>query len=336
VREHDLIVLAEGSVYMDTWTSFLLWYFLWATRCAKDMGKPCLAYAVDAGTLSPLNRRLVRHEASRTDLIIMRNKAAAARLQRWGVTAPLEVTADTAFTFTPDAADEGLVQRIWPEATSGLVGLAVVDFSRWPVILRPWGRREDCYKWPYYFSHSPERRSASAALAGSYAALADQIIAAHGKSIALICSEELDEPLARRIQRRMVRAEHARVFSSRDYNASQMTMLLRSLDLLVTSRYHAGLLSLAAAVPQVAVGHDLRLKTLYRELGLGDEWFVDPRSSNLYGILTDRVERLLANPAPMQETLRHGYACQLARARCNQELLRAFVAARTWGGGGST
>ena len=34
VREHDLVVLVEGSAYMDTWTSALLWYFLWATRCA--------------------------------------------------------------------------------------------------------------------------------------------------------------------------------------------------------------------------------------------------------------------------------------------------------------
>jgi hypothetical protein len=34
VREHDLVILVEGSAYMDTWTSALLWYFLWATRCA--------------------------------------------------------------------------------------------------------------------------------------------------------------------------------------------------------------------------------------------------------------------------------------------------------------
>ena len=40
VREHDLVVLVEGSAYMDTWTSALLWYFLWATRCAPRKASP--------------------------------------------------------------------------------------------------------------------------------------------------------------------------------------------------------------------------------------------------------------------------------------------------------
>ncbi len=60
VRESDLVLLVEGSTYMDTWGSPLLWAFLWATHCAAEMGKPCLAYAVDAGTLKPANARLVR------------------------------------------------------------------------------------------------------------------------------------------------------------------------------------------------------------------------------------------------------------------------------------
>ncbi|HML05202.1 MAG TPA: polysaccharide pyruvyl transferase family protein, partial [Methanobacterium sp.] len=34
VKEHDILLLVEGSCYMDTWTSALLWAFLWATRCA--------------------------------------------------------------------------------------------------------------------------------------------------------------------------------------------------------------------------------------------------------------------------------------------------------------
>ena len=94
---------------MDTWTSAMLWAYLWATRCAHAMGKPSLAYAVDAGQLSPFNRRLVRREASKTGLIITRSEAAADRLRAFGVTAPLEVTADNAFTFRTESADEGLV-----------------------------------------------------------------------------------------------------------------------------------------------------------------------------------------------------------------------------------
>jgi polysaccharide pyruvyl transferase WcaK-like protein len=324
VEEHDLIVLVEGSCYMDTWTSALLWAFLWATHCAHALGKPCLAYAVDAGELSPFNQRQVRREASKTDLIITRTRAAAERLRRWGVSAPMEVTADTAFTFHPRPEDVDWPARTWPEAAGNAVGFSVVDFNLWPVVIRPWGRKEHCYRWPYYFSRSRERCQASRELAASYAALADEIVERHNKHVALIGMEQVDEPLAREIQRRMVHADRARVFSSRQYNASQMTSLLRGLDLLVTSRYHACVLSMAAAVPQVAVGHDLRLKSIYADLGL-EEYFISADDPDRDAVLRERIARLLAAPDLVRKKLERGYHWQMASAQRNPELLQAFV-----------
>ena len=330
VAEHDLIMLVEGHCYMEDSTSALLWAYLWATHCAHSMGKPCVAYAVDAGQLSPTNRRLVRREASQTDLIITRSQAAADRLQAYGVTAPMQVTADNAFSFPTDKSDEGWVERVWPEARSGLVGLAMVNYYLWPVVMRPWGKREDCYKWPYYFSTSPERQRAADELADGYAALADCLAREHGKAVALICMEELDEPFARKVHRQMVHADRARVFSAREYNASQMTTLLRSLDLLLTSRYHGCVLSLAAQVPQLAVGQDLRLRTIYDDLGLTDQFFVDPHVQDPCTGLKERAEKLLANPALEKESLRRGYAEHSSRAGRNREFLRSFVKEHGW------
>ncbi|MGH2578366.1 MAG: hypothetical protein ACRDG9_11565, partial [Actinomycetota bacterium] len=160
VHQADVVVLVEGSAYMDTWTSALLWYFLWATHCADVMGKPCLAYAVDAGGLSPWNRSLVRKVASSTDLIVTRSAAAADRLRSWGVIAPLTSTADNALTFAPSPADAGWLKRDWQDAVDAPVGLAPVDFFRFPVVIRPWGRRE-------YRYHDP--RPSSPALIGTNA-----------------------------------------------------------------------------------------------------------------------------------------------------------------------
>jgi polysaccharide pyruvyl transferase WcaK-like protein len=110
-----------------------------------------------------------------------------------------------------------------------------------------------------------------------------------------------------------------------------MTVLLRSLDVLVTARYHACVLSLAAQIPQLAVGHDLRLKTIYAELGLRDRYFFDPRDPNLVHLLKERVEDLLAHPASVRDLLRRGYQEHTAQAGRNCELLRDFVQARGWG-----
>ena len=280
VHEADVVVLVEGSAYMDTWTSALLWYFLWATHCADAMGKPCLAYAVDAGGLSPWNRALVHRVASTTDLIVTRSGAAADRLRAWGVTAPLTSTADNALTFLPRPGDAGWVEREWPDAVEAPVGLALVDFFRFPVVIRPWGRERDLYRWPYYFASSPSRRRASATLAEGYARVADRIVEEHGRPVALIAMEELDEVLCRRVLGEMRRSDRARVFTSREHDASRMTWLLRGLRLLTTSRYHAAILSLAGQIPQIAVGHDLRLSSLYAELGL-DDFFLRPTSPDV-------------------------------------------------------
>jgi polysaccharide pyruvyl transferase WcaK-like protein len=327
VRQQDMVLLVEGSAYMDTWTSALLWAFLWTTHCAHVMGKPCMAYAVDAGQLRPFNQRLVRWVASETDLIVARSQGAAERLRAWGVTAPIEATADNALTFEPDRADDQVLERLWPESAqrAGVAGVALVDFNLFPVVIRPWGRAEDCYRWPYYFSRSPGRRRASEALAAGYAAVADRLTDERGLSVALIAMEELDERLAHAVQDRMRHPDRAQVFSSRVLNASQMTSLLRGLDLLVTSRYHASVLSLAAAVPQMAVGHDLRLKTLYRELGL-EEYFVQP-GRDMWPRIQVQIEKLLDAPQAVQSLLRTGHAVHLASAQRNRALLRSFVAA---------
>ena len=39
VRDADVVVLVEGSAYMDTWTSALLWFFLWATLLRRRRGE---------------------------------------------------------------------------------------------------------------------------------------------------------------------------------------------------------------------------------------------------------------------------------------------------------
>ena len=52
----------------------------------------------------------------------------------------------------------------------------------------------------------------------------------------------------------------------------QMTGMLRQLDMLLTSRYHASVLSMERAIPIVAVSIDARLNGLMREVALADHY----------------------------------------------------------------
>jgi polysaccharide pyruvyl transferase WcaK-like protein len=340
VKIHDLVMLIEGSCYMDTWTSALLWAFLWTTRCAKNYNIPCVAYAVDAGDLSSFNKFLVKREASKTDLIITRTSYAADKLRKIGVNAPIKHTADSAFTYKTNSKDKDLLKNIWGKETikkdkMGFVGFAIIDFNLWPVVIRPFGSRENLYKWPYYFSRSKTRIKRSKELAVYWGNEADRIIEKHKKNIALICMEELDEPLAKQIISKMKHPENTQIFSSREFNASQMTEILRSLDLLVTSRYHAAVLSLEAKVPQIAVGHDPRLKGLYKDLGMEKNYLIDYLSTKktgekIWNQLSRSVDELLEEPLKIYETLNKGFNDHIIRSNKNPLILKEFLIEKGW------
>lgn len=323
VRENDLIMLVEGSCYMDTWSSALLWYYLLATRYARSMKKPCVAYAVDAGSASRFNRWLIRREASKTDLIIVRTASAADRLKEWQVEAPIEVSADNAFGFRPNPSDQGLLRRIWPEAAH-VVGVAAQDMYKWPVRIRPWGPKKYRYRWPYHHTHTRESLRKSEELARFLAHQADLIIEKHDRYVALIGMEELDSAITERVHDLMKYRERAKMFTSMKYNASQMTSILLGLELLITSRFHAGVLSLSNQIPQTAIGHDLRIRDFYTDLGI-PELFVDHESPDRFKVMAGNIERLLAHHDETKGKLREGYERYKRQEKRNPELLRAFL-----------
>ncbi|HVO77948.1 MAG TPA: polysaccharide pyruvyl transferase family protein [Methanomassiliicoccales archaeon] len=327
VKRSDLVMLVEGSCYMDTWAAPLLLAFLLGSRYAKRYGKPSIAYAVDSGKLAPKRVEKVRRDASKVDLLITRTQSSADRLKGWGVTAPIEVTDDTAFIF--DAGKEqGTMARLWPEAKGGVAGIAVVDFNIWPVVFRPIGLKRNCYRWPYYFSITRTRRRRAEELAKHFAAEADRIVERHDKSVALIAMEAVDERLAKQVMEHMRHKERAKVFSSNEHDAATMTRVLRSLDLLITSRYHASVLSMASGVPQVAIGHDLRLHDLYAESGLHDEFFVENTSPTLWDDLPRMVDKLMADRDAIKQRLLASNTRHVEAAKRNVELLRKFAVSK--------
>ena len=323
VKRNDLILLVEGSCYMDTWGAALLWYYLLSTRYAHSMKKPCVAFSVDAGNASHFNRWLIRREASKTSLILARTKNAAERLQKWEVKAPIEVTADNAFAFQPKPEDQDLLKRVWPEA-SHVVGIAAEDIYIWPVQIKLWDRRKYCYRWPYYYQHSKTCQEKSELLVDVLACQADEIVEKYDKDIALLSMEGLDTAFTNKIQQHMKHADRTKIFSSIQYNASQMTSVLRNSDMLITSRYHAGVLSLPNQVPQTAIGHDLRIKDLYNDCEI-PELFVDHEDPDRYKALSDNVENIFNQYNTIKSKIQKGYQRYKEQEKRNSQLLRAFL-----------
>ena len=136
--------------------------------------------------------------------------------------------------------------------------------------------------------------------------------------------EGLDTDFINKIQQHMKHANRTKIFSSAQYNASQMTSVLRNLELLVTSRYHAGVLSLPNNVPQTAIGHDLRIKDFYTDLEI-PELFVDHEDPDRYKALSDNVEKIFDQYNTIKSKLQNGYQIYKEQEKRNPQLFRAFL-----------
>jgi len=327
-RSSDLVMLVEGSTYIDTYSSGLLKAYLWATRCAKNANKACIAYAVDAGEMSQRNKENAVKEANRTDLIITRTQGAADLLRKLGVKAPIKVTADTALSFRPGDGKYDPAKDPWWVSSKGVIGLAMVDFHRLPVVVKLWGPSRECYKWPFYYTTSKQRTAASERLANGYVEQVDRLIDRHGCGIALVCMDQMDEDMAYKVLGRTRHPGMVRVFSSRDYNASEMTAMLRNLKVLVTSRYHAAVLAMEAGIPTVAVGHDARLRELFNDMDLREELFLDYDREDLFKVLDTKIDQLLSSPDCARKAVLDCHRTYMERVKLNRELLSDFVNGR--------
>lgn len=260
--KHDVTILVEGSTFKDNWSSALLYLFLWGAWSAKRNGNAAVAYAVDAGKMRPVNRVLARRVADGMDLLVTRTASARDVLRSIGVRNDITVTTDTAFAYEATTSV--------PEPEQGSVGLAPVDFYRWPVRVRLWGRKRDCYHWPYYYSSNASRRARSAELVQGWVDLATSIVREDGGRCTLIAMEELDQAICEAVRDRLpldVRERTTLAYAGRA-SADEIVARLRTLSKLVTSRYHAAVLSMAGHVPQAALYHDERIPSLYAEVGI--------------------------------------------------------------------
>jgi polysaccharide pyruvyl transferase WcaK-like protein len=326
VRSHDVVFLVEGSTFQQNWSNALLYFFLWGIWSAGILGKKSVAYAVDAGPLSPVNRWLTRRACRRLDLVITRTEQARNRLLEVGLRQPVIATTDTAFTFLTDAAP-----AVTPvSAGRRIVGVAPIEFHQWPVRIKLlFGKREECFSWPYYFTWNEDRRRKSQRMIEQYSALIRHCVDTHDLEVALIAMEELDEALCRKILATVGEryAERITLASSRTLTPDQMVPLLRRLDYLVTSRYHACVLSMARAVPQMAICHDDRLRAIYTEMGM-TEFLLDHTDGDLDARAPATFDALVARAPEVAMRLRGAYDSRYVRlCQENRRVLRSWAAA---------
>ena len=271
---HHVAVLCEGSMLTPTFSEALCVFFCEAAGIMRRQHKPCIAYGSEVGRLSGWLAKLSR-DMCRDTYFIVRTRESLDNLQVLGLRG--HIGTDTAWTFdcqNGEAWARKFLKMAGWDGHQPLLGIAPINPFCWPVrpslwrwvkalVTRDFSQQYDKF---YFYSDSPERRRQYKRYLEALAAAADIYSQEYGAFVVILGIEKLDKKVCSQLSM-LIDCRHT-VFTSYFEDVFHMTGLLRQLSILLTSRYHAAVLSMESAVPIVAVSIDARLQALMRELDL--------------------------------------------------------------------
>lgn len=293
---YHMLVLAEGSTLKSDFANAMTLGFCEAAGIMKRQGKPSIGYGIEAARMDPYVRSIASR-LCRDTYFITRNSHSLDILTDLGLRG--HQGTDTAWTFGPARGswvDNELKESGGWDGVEPILGVAVINPFCWPC--RPslfrLGRAALTGNWQYhyekwyFFSSSKERTAKYRCYIEAIARAVDAFSAKHGAHVVLFAMQAIDEGPCSDLRTAM--RTRCQVVSSKRYDGHQVTGILQRMSLLITSRYHARVLSMAGAVPSVAVSFDERLRNLFEEIGHSDRYYLAADDADLREHLLDTLE----------------------------------------------
>jgi len=290
-------VLSEGSCLKSTFANSLTLLFIGCAGALERQGKPCIAFGSEVGAMDGWLYRAAQRFCAQT-CFVARTQASLELLQQMGLAGSLGT--DTAW-IAPAAPAEWAADVLRAAGWDGrrpLVGLAAINPFWWPVkprlwhyVLGKWRTAPHLHytRW-YFFSDSEERRRKFTDYLASIARAATYLLESYDAQPVIFGMEAVDRDASARLQAML--PVPAPIFGATEYDGYQLTALLRRMSLLITSRYHARVLSMPGGVPSLAVSMDERLRNLLTETGHLDDYYLEADDPHLADKLPAAAEQL--------------------------------------------
>lgn len=328
-RNH-VAVLCEGSTLTRTFADALCMFYCEAAGIMRRQGKPCIAYGSEVGRVDGWLASLSR-DLCRDTYFIVRTEASLKNLQDLGLHG--HVGTDTAWTFQTSEGEAMAREQLMADGWDGqqpLMGVAVINPFCWPVRPSLWqwlkasltGNHELQYDKMYFFSDNKERRLKFQHYLEEMATAVNHYQQEHDAFVVVLGMEKLDSKACRSLAEK-IQGRHA-LHTSLTCDVFLMTGLLRQLSVLVTSRYHAAVLSMERRIPIVAVSFDARLDGVIRETELDRDYLHRVDDSQLGAVVIASLHMVDEHREQIAELInRH-----LAEYKNKTHLMTQFFA--TW------
>ena len=270
VPKYHGVIACEGSTFKSKFTDLLTVMFVGALGVATAYDRLSIAYGAEAGHMNPWPKRLTT-ENCRESLIVTRNEESRGILAELGV--PSELGTDTAWTFAPlqpAYAEKELRSAGWNGEQVLLV--CPINPFWWPVkaslskgIGRLFGfHRQSHYGRIFFFTSNRDVEEKFDRYLSALAGAVDDFRKRTGVFVVTAASEEIDNDAMRRLSAKLGGVP---MFSSSNYNMYQLVSIFRAADMMLSSRFHAILTSMAGHVASAGVTMDERIANLMKERG---------------------------------------------------------------------
>lgn len=311
---HHVAVLCEGNTLTRTFADALTLFFCEAAGIMKRQGKPCIAYGSEVGHIDGWLGTLCKDMCQDT-YFIARTELSLPNLEALGLKG--HVGTDTAWTFQSSEGEKWAFTQLLNAGWNGrqpVIGVAVINPYCWPVrpSLGRWIRAimtrdsSNQYDKMYFFMDSYQRRQAFHHYLQETASSVNRYQYEEDAFVVILGMEKLDADACRIIEKQ-IKGPHA-VYTSETYDVFQMTGLLRQLSILITSRYHAAVLSMEHTIPIVAVSMDARLDGLMEEMELHRNYLHHVNDQQLADRITASLQHTEKHRTEIASTICHHLA----------------------------
>ncbi|MGB2841624.1 MAG: polysaccharide pyruvyl transferase family protein [Halobacteriota archaeon] len=278
---------------------------------SKMLGKPVMIWANSLGPFNPKYiRPFVKWVLNKVDLITTREATSKKILEDIGVTAPVFVTADAAFTLPPIPQKEAMMiveQETKIPKNKLMVGVTVIPWSF------PGERGDVDKKFENYLK----------AVAGA----ADYIIEKLNAHVLffpqVILPTKDDRPISIEVFNKIKNKSKATVLTA-DYTPEQIKGMYGCMSLLIGTRFHSCILAQSMHVPTIAIEYDgHKALGIMRLLDL--EEYVCDINTITTPELTSKIDKIWAEKDEVKKNLEKNIRIMQAKSMDNVRLAVEYL-----------
>jgi polysaccharide pyruvyl transferase WcaK-like protein len=240
---------------------------------ANAENKVSVGYGAEAGAMEPSLRRFVERSCKKS-FVMCRNEPSRRVLDELGIRN--SSGADTAWTFTPAPLERGaeLLRKQGWDGVTPVVAIGPVHPFYWPVkpdLMKTAAYhlsgqfRKEHYKSVYFHNSGPEVERKFDLYCGGIARAVNAYRKERRCFVIMVGMEQLDRVACEEIESQL--DERVPLFVSDDYTMYDMVSVLRNLDILVTSRFHAIVTSMPGLVVSGGITIDERIRNVMASRG---------------------------------------------------------------------